>query len=1734
MSFRGDDQRRYGHVPPVQYPVTGRGQQYQQQPQQYQQHQQQQSSYDADLARRPSFNGGDDAAYLERPLDRSHGFIGGNPAASADELFLGGAPAGRSAYGSTSNALSGYQHQYQDNVSPNAYSYNPQSFAQTSGFPRSQSTNTLPYRNQQQQQQQQQQPPSRYPSNASSYAPPQAYDPSAYASTANAPQRQSSYQGFNSYSQGYVPQTSPGYGQSPGSAYAGSYSQASPSPALSSGFEQPLTSPSPNASSAASQASGYDQSYGQYPSHLSNGAGSTPSYSDASQPPYPTTAQMPVGPYYSANEHNSLYNRSSRSNSQASPVGSPSNLPSSSSPGLLRHPTNAPLPSRPADEGQRWSTGHQHAQDDFGDVTDEALMQDIELQLSGHGQGYRELPDPTNGQYHAEDLPDQQLQRFDSGATTIPNNASRSTSTRTGQTACEEEEDEDDDAYATAGLIAMREAELNDQQFGGSFGYADMPVPVLEPISKLLPTHPEEQAQSSDSDFAGVDLGALGGGFDGNLIYGGGVESPPASSGQDGARPLPTPGYFPRGHDNHENAPALKTAEMDYGGTGGLQPPREHRLSFDEDEERVSLRSRQSGTESPTKEDYPEYQDLFYHPGLSSRPLPAIPGSGSDSSSMLSAQNSSRQSYQHSYSRSSDSRFVQAENPEAYYSSAAPYNIQPERSISLAGHSHTPQIQTPARSRTDAAEERRKLARQNQHLPGAVSEYDTPTGSIAAFDGITLPSGRKKKFIPSKLNAADFRRCPEPWSLSGLEAWIREMGEGEPDLKSKTIEEALINLFTGKIPMMNVADAEVLSNHVVSLMLDRAVLVPEEEWVKFGNGHISGVLWQLTGSGCYAPKVHDEEIGGRCYSHHCTRTIKKVDLEELMPQDTKPADDWHVFYGLKKEDWETKPKKEVERQNILHEIVTGEENYIKQLDIFRKYYRDQLRAMQPPILKPEKKSKFLQDVFGKLDTVQSINKDHLLAQLKYRQQEQGPWITGFSGLFREWIRKARSIYVEYASAYPNAVYSVRRESERNILFKRFLDEMQKHKFASKQDWTHYLIAPIQRLQRYILLLESVENKMKTDSEEKTNLIKAIQEIKLVAHECDAKVAGQNKKVEITDLNRMLVLRPGFHSVLNLVHKDRELIFQGELQRMGSKGVRWVDTHALLFDNYLILAKAVIPKDGKGEKKFDVSKEPIPMPLLFIESMNDEPIQKQKGITAPLGRATAASASGTQLNKVNTNTVRPGLDHVATNSSIGSSLTPAGSNDTEGKILYPFKVKHLGHEVYTLFAPSARDRADWCSKLVETKTRHAKALFSQNAEPFRLRVLADAAFHYDVSSMYSKFAGVPVKGTPLDRSIEELESVLGPAQGVAPVCRAQVNCAAGFTAFGKSVIAIGTDYGVYISEPSNPRGWQRTVQATRVTQIAILEEFSVCVLIADKNLISYPLDVIAPVSDFSAPLNDNPRRAPQRLAKDVTYFATAKMKDRMLLFYKRKEGLHTSFKVLEPIFQKSTEKKSRLFGGRKPGGGTTETFRDFDEFFFPTECYSLSLFQTYIAVATAKGVEMLTLDKKQPMSIPDLKTPAIANIASRIREQRPLGMFRLNENEFIVTYEDCAVYVDKHGDISRTLIMEYTGKQKKARGATMYGQYLILWNEDYVEVRNAENGRLRQIVAGRDVRVLDFGVRGPTGRSTLIPQSHTNGYMHSSSGSEGSKGTVKIAMCHPELPGRQIILEMLLNDGHMEK
>jgi hypothetical protein len=143
-------------------------------------------------------------------------------------------------------------------------------------------------------------------------------------------------------------------------------------------------------------------------------------------------------------------------------------------------------------------------------------------------------------------------------------------------------------------------------------------------------------------------------------------------------------------------------------------------------------------------------------------------------------------------------------------------------------------------------------------------------------------------------------------------------------------------------------------------------------------------------------------------------------------------------------------------------------------------------------------------------------------------------------------------------------------------------------------------------------------------------------------------------------------------------------------------------------------------------------------------------------------------------------------------------------------MYPFKVKHLGRDTYTLFAPTEKARKDWADSIVKAKTKHAASLFNQNAEPFKLRVMADSAFVYDGFAGQSGKATV-IKGTPVDRAIKEVEQRFKDTGRPGPICRARVNCATSFTTSGedgKEMVAVGTDYGVYVSEINNPRGWTK--------------------------------------------------------------------------------------------------------------------------------------------------------------------------------------------------------------------------------------------------------------------------------------------------------------------------------------
>ena len=872
------------------------------------------------------------------------------------------------------------------------------------------------------------------------------------------------------------------------------------------------------------------------------------------------------------------------------------------------------------------------------------LMKEVEAAVMGRAPSSSSQRSPRARRHHVQPSIDEGHEPhalFTEGSTTTINPDTSHTHTNeqsgtleTGQYINYDAYSDRSDAEAEAGLAAMNMA---DEQDAADEAYRHSSAEPSrqshgsrQSSGSRRNSHATQQMEddySSDSDVA-FDMDSYGGGFAGQLHYG---DQPLSNHSSQSTRVEQDEQYRSQDYGNYVDMALSQRGKYDYtmpdhgnvhpfpefqarvdtGGTGGLAEPgvNPRRLSFEDGDEITLAESEEtqtSATQSPTGEGMPE---IFFHPGVNaSRPLPPAPGTmDKHRIPQLMPAGTYRiprgsQQYDH-YGRP-----TYPAAPDAYDQLLSAGGSVVPRSSSLVSHSSTPQTVPPIRSKTDA--DRAKILKQQQ-LTGirAQSVYGADIGPDSAAtqnaDLLGLPEipiGKRRKFNPAKLSSIDFKKCSEPWALSSIVGWIRDMCDGTNDLKKSMVVDGIVALFTHKVPTMNIADAETLGARVVAAMFDAGALLKEEEWVRFGDGELSGVYFQLTGTGCYSPNVHTQTLPGRCYAHHCMRTLKKINLQAQTLEPQRKVEDWATFYKISKATIETTNKKEIERQNILHEIITTEDLYMDQLNVLRVLYRDELNKWQPPILEPKRKDSFLNEVFGRADAVKQVNEDHLLAQLKYRQQEQGPWIVGFSDIFREWVRKARAIYIGYAEGFPKASSLVRQEADRNILFRQFLDQMRENERSKRLSWDTYLKAPITRLQRYGLLLSSVHKNMLQDSEEKSNLQTAINEIKAVTQECDNKVAEQLKTVTLSQLQSKLVLRPGMEKVkLNLTHLGREIIFEGDLQRVGGSRFSWLDIHAILFDHYMVLAKTISQRDAAGGlkyEKYDVSKL-VRLPLTLV-------------------------------------------------------------------------------------------------------------------------------------------------------------------------------------------------------------------------------------------------------------------------------------------------------------------------------------------------------------------------------------------------------------------------------------------------------------------------------------------------------------------------------------------------------
>ena len=282
------------------------------------------------------------------------------------------------------------------------------------------------------------------------------------------------------------------------------------------------------------------------------------------------------------------------------------------------------------------------------------------------------------------------------------------------------------------------------------------------------------------------------------------------------------------------------------------------------------------------------------------------------------------------------------------------------------------------------------------------------------------------------------------------------------------------------------------------------------------------------------------------------------------------------------------------------------------------------------------------------------------------------------------------------------------------------------------------------------------------------------------------------------------------------------------------------------------------------------------------------------------------------------------------------------NTSADKLIYPFSVTHLASsgDTYTLYAENAQARSSWVEKILEAKLERA----AQNSkiEPFQARIIAESVFQNPTTlEQLTQKPPALVELSTMHRALVSLrEGPMGSRTLGRAITQGRVNCVKSFIApentdyAHQRLVAVGTDDGVYIGYMPEASGlctsWTKVLSLPQTTQIDVMDEFGVFLVLANKELIAYSLSSIVPQlpADRGSIAHHFPPRQPQRLSgsHSVGFFATGKLKDRMLVIYKKKSGVTSVFKAMEPVVGKADLNRRNLFSRKKT---QTEFFRDYD-------------------------------------------------------------------------------------------------------------------------------------------------------------------------------------------------------------
>ncbi|KAG8732433.1 RHO1 GDP-GTP exchange protein 2 [Ceratobasidium sp. 423] len=304
--------------------------------------------------------------------------------------------------------------------------------------------------------------------------------------------------------------------------------------------------------------------------------------------------------------------------------------------------------------------------------------------------------------------------------------------------------------------------------------------------------------------------------------------------------------------------------------------------------------------------------------------------------------------------------------------------------------------------------------------------------------------------------------------------------------------------------------------------------------------------------------------------------------------------------------------------------------------------------------------------------------------------------------------------------------------------------------------------------------------------------------------------------------------------------------------------------------------------------------------------------------------------------------------------------------------------------------------------------------------------------------------------------------------------AKVNCAVPYD-YGRR-LAYGTDNGVYFQSLHNGQLGKpiKKLQLTDVQQIDILEDYQLLVVLAEREVLTFPLDTVEEGQD--------PMKRMKRIASHTSFFKAGYCLGRTLVCVVKASSLSSTIKTLEPIDQAIRGKSKPTFKKLLQGGN--DTLKVFKEFYIPNESHSIHFLKTKLCVACSTGFEIVDLETLDTQALLD---PVDVSLDFVMRHElaRPVSIYRI-DGEFLLCYTEFAFFVNKSGWRSKKDVVIYW--EGTPTGFALHHPYVMAFDPTFIEIRHVEDGALVQVVRGSNLRLLFADTQPSVMNSTSLSSS----------------------------------------------